>query len=42
MKYDIIGDIHGCYEECLNLIDKLGYHSNGQNYYHPEKECLYF
>src|SRR5690554_3043557 len=42
MKYDIIGDIHGCYEECLNLIDKLGYQSNGQNYYHPEKRMLVF
>lgn len=42
MKYDIIGDIHGCYEECLKLIDKLGYQSNGQNYYHPEKRMLVF
>lgn len=25
MKFDIIGDIHGCYGELLELIDKLGY-----------------
>lgn len=25
MKYDIVGDIHGCYEEFLSLIQKLGY-----------------
>ncbi|MGG0669415.1 bis(5'-nucleosyl)-tetraphosphatase PrpE [Sporosarcina koreensis] len=25
MKLDIIGDIHGCYDELLSLIDKLGY-----------------
>ena len=25
MKYDIIGDIHGCFQEFQNLTDKLGY-----------------
>lgn len=25
MKFDIIGDIHGCYDELLLLIEKLGY-----------------
>lgn len=25
MKLDIIGDIHGCYDELLSLTDKLGY-----------------
>ena len=25
MKLDIIGDIHGCYDELQLLIDKLGY-----------------
>ena len=39
MKYDIIGDIHGCYEELLQLLNKLGYlmingipiHPNGRS-----------
>ena len=25
MKYDVIGDIHGCYDEMIALIEKLGY-----------------
>ena len=25
MKYDIIGDIHGCLQEFQNLTEKLGY-----------------
>lgn len=25
MAYDIIGDVHGCHEECLALLRKLGY-----------------
>ena len=25
MKYDIIGDIHGCFQEFQNLTEKLGY-----------------
>ncbi len=25
MKIDIIGDVHGCYEELMELLDKLGY-----------------
>jgi protein phosphatase len=25
MKYDIIGDIHGCYDELVKLLAKLGY-----------------
>ena len=25
MKLDIIGDIHGCYDELQSLINKLGY-----------------
>ncbi|MGR4028240.1 biotin transporter BioY, partial [Bacillus sp. ZZQ-131] len=24
MKYDIIGDIHGCFQEFQNLTEKLG------------------
>jgi len=34
---DIIGDIHGCYEEMVQLLEKLGYEKNTQNHYiHPE------
>jgi len=25
MKYDIIGDIHGCYDTLAALLDKLDY-----------------
>lgn len=34
---DLIGDIHGCYEEFIELLDKLGYQKNSQGLYtHPE------
>lgn len=34
---DIFGDIHGCYDEMILLLEKLGYEKNEQNYYvHPE------
>lgn len=42
MNYDIIGDVHGCINECLALIKKLGYQFNGQNYYHPKQRKLVF
>lgn len=33
---DIIGDIHGCYTELLQLLEKLGYEENEQGLYtHP-------
>ncbi|MGV3489336.1 MAG: bis(5'-nucleosyl)-tetraphosphatase PrpE [Tuberibacillus sp.] len=36
MKYDIIGDIHGCYDECVALFQALGYvWENGQPV-HPD------
>lgn len=28
MKYDIIGDIHGCFQEFQDLTKKLGYNWN--------------
>jgi hypothetical protein len=28
MNYDIIGDVHGCYDELLLLLEQLGYTSN--------------
>lgn len=34
---DIIGDIHGCYEEMILLLEKLGYQKNQEGLYlHPE------
>ncbi|TDL78498.1 polynucleotide kinase-phosphatase [Peribacillus frigoritolerans] len=34
---DIIGDIHGCYEEMILVLEKLGYHQNQDGLYlHPE------
>ncbi|MGB0838502.1 MAG: polynucleotide kinase-phosphatase [Chitinophagales bacterium] len=49
--FDIIGDIHGCYDETLELLQKLGYQINevadtGQNYgleiTHPENRQVIF
>ncbi|MCE1246859.1 MAG: polynucleotide kinase-phosphatase [Firmicutes bacterium] len=38
--FDVIGDIHGCYDELLQLFDKLGYQvlqgENGRTIYHPD------
>ena len=34
---DIIGDIHGCFDEWRELLDKLGYRQNEDGLYvHPE------
>ncbi|MEH6904838.1 polynucleotide kinase-phosphatase [Neobacillus drentensis] len=34
---DIIGDIHGCFEEFCELLEKLGYRENDKGYFiHPE------
>lgn len=40
--YDIIGDIHGCYSELLQLFDKLGYIERNQLYIHPLGRKLIF
>ena len=49
--FDIIGDIHGCYDETIELLEKLGYQitsvqENGTNYgievAHPEKRQVIF
>ncbi|PWA12691.1 bis(5'-nucleosyl)-tetraphosphatase PrpE [Pueribacillus theae] len=43
MNYDIIGDIHGCYEELSHLLHKLGYEWNNENIpIHPEERILVF
>lgn len=49
--FDIVGDIHGCYDETLELLEKLGYKmehvpDDGQNYglsvQHPENRQVIF
>ncbi|NLC14517.1 MAG: hypothetical protein GX768_10815 [Chloroflexi bacterium] len=36
-SFDIIGDVHGCYDELVDLLAKLGYEVNGSGVYkHPE------
>ena len=42
MKFDIIGDIHGCHSELLHLIAKLGYAQQGTVFVHPEGRHLSF
>lgn len=41
MKLDIIGDIHGCYEELTTLIEKLGYAWAGEIPVHPERQLAF-
>jgi protein phosphatase len=33
--FDIIGDIHGCYDELLQLLEKLGWVKDANNIYQP-------
>jgi len=33
--FDIIGDIHGCFDELTMLLDKLGYRNRSNYYTHP-------
>ncbi|MBN2693194.1 AAA family ATPase [bacterium] len=44
--FDIIGDLHGCYDELVELLQKLGYIiKNSSNYfdvYHPEGRVVLF
>lgn len=42
MKFDIIGDIHGCYEEFRALTDQLGYSWSSGIPIHPEGRLLAF
>ncbi|KHF38837.1 bis(5'-nucleosyl)-tetraphosphatase PrpE [Halalkalibacter okhensis] len=42
MEIDIIGDIHGCYEELILLITELGYEKQGRSYIHPKGRKLAF
>lgn len=42
MKYDIIGDIHGCYEELTQLLSELGYVNQNNIYRHPDNRIPVF
>jgi protein phosphatase len=33
---DIIGDVHGCYHELIQLLTNLNYTNNGETWVHPE------
>jgi len=40
--FDIIGDIHGCYDELIELLLKLGYHINDEEIIHPHnRKAIY-
>lgn len=39
---DIIGDVHGCYDELANLVQELGYENNNGLYHHPAGRKLVF
>ena len=34
--FDIIGDVHGCHDELLSLLDRLGYETGADSITHPE------
>lgn len=42
LKYDIIGDIHGCYDELIELFLKLGYSMKTGIPIHPDRRKVAF
>lgn len=42
MKVDIIGDIHGCYGELMELLEELGYSINDKSSLHKDGRKLAF
>ncbi|WP_207423034.1 polynucleotide kinase-phosphatase [Desertivirga brevis] len=34
--FDIIGDVHGCFDELIELLGNLGYVHNGTSFSHPD------
>ncbi|AZB42386.1 bis(5'-nucleosyl)-tetraphosphatase PrpE [Bacillus sp. FJAT-42376] len=42
MKVDIIGDVHGCFQELNDLLEKLGYQEQNGVPVHPEGRKLSF
>jgi len=39
--HDIIGDIHGFYDELVLLLKKLGYQNDGNSWGHPDRKVLF-
>lgn len=39
-RFDIIGDIHGCYDEFMELLKLLGYKKEKNAYFHPDGRIL--
>ncbi len=40
--FDIIGDVHGCYDELLELIKLLGYQKTEEHLFHTDGRQLVF
>ena len=40
--FDIIGDIHGCHDELVRLLDQLGYETSAEPITHPEGRRVVF
>ncbi|MBI5041366.1 MAG: metallophosphoesterase, partial [Gammaproteobacteria bacterium] len=41
MKYDIIGDIHGCHQSLRGLLENLGYQNTSAGYCHPSRQVIF-
>ena len=39
--YDIIGDVHGCYDLLVKLLDSLGYKNRSGVYQHPNRRAIF-
>ena len=39
--YDIIGDVHGCYDALVALLEKLGYQKLDGVYHHLERQAIF-
>ena len=39
--YDIIGDIHGCHQTLVSLLERLGYIQQGGHYQHPSRKVIF-